>query len=422
MRCLLLVASLLVPYVAIGCRGGQSGGAAAEALGTERDLSARTAGAGPRSAAPAGSPAVPGPESPSSAAREETRVVGAASGAVPALSATIWKREVVTQEPILVKLQVTNPRAGEATIVAPYFNSYGRANFPLTLAVTDDAGVPVGNGWEGAQTGREPILRGRPWWIAGGPSAPGAPESWEWRAWRVPAGATVFMWYNLLQFYPLDEPGRYHITLTYDSAPDMLLSTGTQSPPADVVCWSAEIDAGWIIISQPTARDQAAATRLRECAEVQGTVFSTTFGWGRDAGLRNPDSGGDWLEGTSYEPYLEFARAFYVSKSASPQDAGGLPLADLLRVVGPHWEAARCADSAPLSIPDRLLAEPEKNAGRIKELRTAMRDGFRRSIEAQEAAVQVAREVGDYSLVGFEESMLKTLLYRARAEFPDGLS
>ena len=341
--------------------------------------------------------------------------------ALPAFSATIWKRDVISEEPILLKLEVTNARNGEVLIVAPYFDSYACANYPLTLSVTDASGHALQNSWEFADSGYEPIHRGRPWWVPDGRVQAGDVEPRAWRAWRIPAGATAYMWCNMLQFYPLDDSGEYHIVLKYDSTPEMLFEPGQKkdNPPKDVLCWSAEIDAGWVTVTEPGPKDAAASANLRDMPDVQGVVFGTNFAESHKD-LRVLDTGGaDWLRGTSYEPYVRFARAFYRSESQSTRDAGGLPLEELLRTVGPR----RLAEKSTYNPPDlyrRPLDEVAgKSAAEMDRVRADLRMAARRSVEAYDAAVRVARESGDYSILGYIERPAAVNLYAVKLHFPD---
>jgi hypothetical protein len=127
-----------------------------------------------------------------------------------ALFASTWKHEVLLQEPILVSLTLTNPTPERVLVVPPYLSlsPSPREAWPLTFAVFDDQGQAVPNHWELARTGFELMAFGRPWWLPEtGPSpVPSVPPR---RPWDLPARGSGFMWINLTQFYPLDEPGRY---------------------------------------------------------------------------------------------------------------------------------------------------------------------------------------------------------------------
>jgi len=343
--------------------------------------------------------------------------------AFPALSATIWKRETIGQEPILLKLEVTNSRDEEVKIVAPYMNGYGRANYPLTLAVTDASGAAVPNGWEYSTTGSEPIHRGSPWWIPDGRVQPGDTEPREWRAWRIPPGETAYMWYNVLQFYPIDDPGEYHIVLKYDSKPEMLFQPGQKkdNPPKDVLCWWGQVDAGWVTVREPGPRDAEACAKLRENPDVQGCVFSTNFAWGHGDG-HLLDREGDkwkWLNGTTYEPYVRFARAFYKGGSPSPRDAAGLPLAELLRTVAPRMGASRRAYGGPYEHLKQLRADPIANAEKIRDMEGRLRQRAESALEAQEQYIEEARAVGDYSLLGRAEKPMEVIRNCIKVDFPD---
>jgi len=361
-----------------------------------------------------------GPES-GTAESATTSSTGASDG-YPVFSATIWKRETISEEPILLRVEVTNPRGDEVKIIAPYFNSGGGFNLPLTLAVTNSAGAQLPNGSKYSATGFEPIIRGQPWWIPDGRVRAGDTEPREWRAWRIPAGATAYMWYNMLQFYPLDDPGRYHIVLKYDSKPEMLFEGGQKmdNPPKDVLCWSAEIDAGWVTVREPGPKDAAACQRLREHPEVQGVVFATNYAFGDDAGLLEDEGQAyHWPWGTTYEPYARFARAFYKAANPSPSDAAGLPLGDLLTVAAARRLCRERDYGAPNELLPVLRRDPEHNAAKLQEVEAEARSRAEGSVKTRQGYIDIAREVGDYSLLGFAGKPMEGLMKCIKADFPD---
>jgi hypothetical protein len=225
----------------------------------------------------------------------------------------------------------------------------------------------------------------------------------------------------MLQFYPIDDPGEYHIVLKYDSKPEMLFESGQEkdNPPKDVLCWSAEIDAGWVTVTEPGPTDAAACAKLRDMPDVHGLVFGTNFAARQSYGGLLAPGGADWLEGTTYEPYLRFALAFYRSESPSWEDAGSLPLADLLRTVEPRRAAERLTYYPVREHLDRLGADPAKNAAKIRELLAGARKQARASLEAHDHAIRTAKEVGDYSLLGYAEKSMEGILKCIKADFPD---
>jgi len=404
--CYLGSLAVLLACVAAGCR--------------DRAGEAETTPAAPVQAEGAGS-------SPTELSRvsacEEGERGPVATTALPVFSATISKRDVISEEPILLKLEVTNPRNEEVLIVAPYFDSYACANYPLTLSVTDASAHGLQNGWEFADSGYEPIHRGRPWWIPDGRVQPGDVEPRAWRAWRIPAGATAYMWYNMLQFYPIDDPGQYHIVLRYDSKPEMLFEPGQKkdNPPKDVLCWSTEIEAGWVTVMEPGPKDAAAAANLRKDPEMQGVMFATNFVFGsdpRDLGKKDTDR--PLFEGTTYEPYARFARAFYSDASPSPDDAAGLPLADLLKTVAPRRAALHASNhTGPYDLLKRLEADPGANAAQLEQIRAEMHEGYAEALAVEQRAVEGSLLVGDYSLAGYDQRRRLITERPARAQFPD---
>ena len=195
----------------------------------------------------------------------------------PRLSADIWKREVVLQEPILVRLNMRNPTDESMLAVPPYLNIWGlgQVGWPLEFTVTDGKGNRVPNQWEFAKSGYEVVAYGLPWcgpcFEPLGRKAQPAPR----RPWVVPPGETAFMWINLLQFYPLDEPGRYHILFHYDARPEMLvIPYSGEAPPTGVWTGKLEADAGSVTIAEPEGIDREAATFLRDYRERRGVVIS----------------------------------------------------------------------------------------------------------------------------------------------------
>ena len=127
------------------------------------------------------------------------------------LSASVWKRSVVLEEPILVRVELRNTTPEPISVVPPYVNVWGRpeAPWPLSFTIADEPGQRLPNGWKYAKTGFEPVAYGLPWWgpYSGLASAPPRREPW-----HIPAHSAPYMWINLLQFYPLKDPGRYHLT------------------------------------------------------------------------------------------------------------------------------------------------------------------------------------------------------------------
>ena len=196
---------------------------------------------------------------------------GLTVAAPPELWATIWKRELLVAEPVLVRLELSNPSTEPLAVVPPYVNVWGLTAWPLAFTITDEAGRRVPSGWEYARTGFEPICFGAPWWIAAG--GPGRPPLRE--AWQLPAGGRGWMWIDLLQFYPLDEPARYHVVFQYDAQPEMLVSLGWTEPPPEGV-WSGhlEADAEWITVHEPGDADRDAAQFLLERRDKLQAVLS----------------------------------------------------------------------------------------------------------------------------------------------------
>lgn len=367
------------------------------------------------------------PASPSAdiAARDGGDVERNGLPATPTFTASIWKRDVVREEPILLKLEVSNPGHDDLRIVAPYFNTYGRINLPLTLTVTDSSGRQVPNGWSGGGTGSEPILRGRPWWIPEGPAQAGHVDPQTWRAWSIPAGKTAFMWHNIRQYYPIDEPGEYHVVLHYLPSADMAPRSGLGegAPPGEATLWtgSVEIDAGTVSVSEPGERDVAAADRLAQHREVQGSVFSTTLGWGDDAGILQGKA--PWVVGTVYETYARFGRAFagraQEDASKSRSEAPAFPLWGLLDVV--PLRSPPTSRTAYIGVSTRmreLRADPSRDPARLATLEESVRRSASEAIAAADAYVAAAIATGDYSILGHAQWSKELIAQEIRSDFP----
>ena len=360
---------------------------------------------------------------PANAGASESHAV--ATTALPAFSATIWKREVISEEPVLLKLEVTNPGPDELRIVAPYFNTYGRMNLPLTLTVTDSAGQRVQNGWTDGGTGVEPILRGTPWWVPQS-STKGAKGPQAWRCWTIPGGETGYVWHNLRQYYPIDDPGEYHVVLHYQPDLDMVFygDQADRALPADFSVWTGRVDmdVGVVRIAEPGPRDAEAANRLAEHRNVQGSVFSTTLAYADHAGILEGDI--SWLAGTVFQTYADFGRAF---ASHDPDSAAAprghdpsFPLWGLLGAARARATFTSGGAYSGLSKEHRELRavpsrDPQLLAVAEAELRRNAEGASRRLEECSEAA----RETGDYSLLAWAEEKRVLTETRIKHDFPD---
>ena len=200
-------------------------------------------------------------------------LLSAGEDGAPVPSADIWQRDVVSMEPIWVRIEVTNRSDHPVAIVPPYVDCYRRARWPLTFLITREDGSLVLNGWRGAPLGTEPVAYGLPWWR---PHGRGLPVRLPW---ELTPGASAYMWFDLCRFYPLDEPGRYHILLLYRPARDML-GTRDHGPPARETLWleAPNIDAGWIDVRAPEGPDAEAVAFLREKRHQPKLVLSADVG------------------------------------------------------------------------------------------------------------------------------------------------
>ncbi len=249
------------------------------------------------------------------------------------LAAHLWKSDTLVMEPVLVRVEIRNDSRAPVAMVPPYMNCYQRGYWPLTLTVTGADGSAVPNGWEGGN-GSEPVAYGTVWWMprGGGGHATPAPRS----PWRVDAHSTAYMWYDLTQFYPLESPGRYHITFHYRPDPEMLLGSAEDAEPLAAQLWVRDVDAdaGWLTVTEPEGRDaEAAQWLLTKRTQGGGAVLSSDplplFGMVAEFSKRYPD--------TSYAPYAEFFRIYrgLIAMAAFPEEDAKLK-AEADRFVG-QW-------------------------------------------------------------------------------------
>jgi len=230
------------------------------------------------------------------------------------LSIGVWRREVAVQEPILVNARLATPAVQPLAVVPPYVDlgADPRLHWPLSFAVFDERGRRVPNLWEHARSGFELMAYGLPWWV----DLPGVGERPRPRpgAWTLPPGTSGAMWINLLQFYPLDEPGRYHLTFQYDARPEMLLAPGQEEPgPEGVWAGHLEADGGSITIAEPAEEDREAAEFLRAGRERSKFVLSADEarpGLGPDLLKRFPQS--------TYALYARFYELWYAARHGHP--------------------------------------------------------------------------------------------------------
>ena len=325
---------------------------------------------------------------------------GPCGAAALELSATIWEREVVVAEPLLVRLELSNPSTEPLAVVPPYVNVGGRSLWPLTFTVTDEAGDRVPNGWKYARSGFEPICFGAPWWT----TPPGLGRMQYREAWLLPPGGRAWTWVDLLQFYPLDEPARYHLVFEYDAQPEMLVSLGEAGPPPQGV-WSGhlEADAGWITVLEPGGTDRDAAQFLLERRDKLEAVLS---------------AGAYGVAGAVLDRFPEATYALYAAfyQHWTPGAFGTPPAAGAARLAASAAKFAREHTEFPLSyqLPVAVALSQWQVADEAAARGAGMPAGAAEEMVARAAALrqalrETAAAAGDYSLMQMVEDRIGTL-------------
>jgi len=171
------------------------------------------------------------------------------------MTAEVWKRQVLPEEPILVRVTMTNAGDRAVRVVPPYVRPRTRdTGYALGLRVED-----AGGEWS------EPGLRlaGACWlrlWTS--PEAAAVTRV----PWSVEPGESVRVWCSLNMVYSLHEQGRYHLKLVSDPKPEMVQVPGAaaHAAPVDLVCEQLEADLGWVEIVAPPEAERLAAAYLSE--------------------------------------------------------------------------------------------------------------------------------------------------------------
>lgn len=211
------------------------------------------------------------------------------------ISVSIWKRDVVLYEPILVRIEVRNDSAEPVSVAPPWpwrglaFGLWREDGERLTnprpcegLAGSD----PYGLGWF-APTACGPSTRGR---------VPNA-------LLVLGPGESMSAWMDLLQWYPVGQTGPYHLVFEWEAGEER-----TRPAPGkpDLPPWTGHLtaDAGWITVREPDSADADAAQLLEEQFATDGVALSSchmTSAWNCDVLVRRwPDS--------VYARYARYAR------------------------------------------------------------------------------------------------------------------
>jgi len=325
----------------------------------------------------------------------------------PVMSATVWRHEVVREEPILVRIEIANPSDHDLVLAAPQVDCYADGRAPLSFTLTTDSGALVKSEWPYSTTGTEAVNCYAAWWSPGphewSDALPPPPSTW-----TLPPGAKGHVWIDLLIHYPwLARKGRYHVELAYDSR-DLKPSPRSSSAPRT---WAGCLTAacGSITVSEPATNDQRGADEL---AKWRTDHYKVLLSWERQAGPANPAPAlAGALAGTVYEQYAAANVALHLSEIGDEAArtlrtlgierataAGvaarypGNALAGLLELVPARqavWQA-KC-DLAVVALPEGAEATSDQ------------RRAIDAAVDATKRAVQTyrreAQEAGDYGAV-----------------------
>lgn len=212
-----------------------------------------------------------GGESASAAAQPAAAASGLdAGGAATAngleLRVDFWKRDVLLMEPILARIEVRNVGPSALAVFPPFPQFNGGLGFRFGLWREDgsrlrNAGTPDKEGyglgdWGGGGIG---VVRDR--------DNPALANI------VLTPGEAMFAWTDLLQWYPVDEAGRYHVVFEYEPDP----SQGRPDPErGEAPAWTGKltIDAGWVTVTEPKGADAEAAKLIREYRDANERVLS----------------------------------------------------------------------------------------------------------------------------------------------------
>jgi hypothetical protein len=254
LACSAVVLAAAVTALLGGCPDrGSSGGAAPPSLG--------------QSATVAPAPAAEEPAPVPSAAGCEVRVEP-------------WKREVLCQEPILLRVTVANITTEPVSLAPPYPACADAGT--LTADVLDEGGERVPNSLPDTRWGQYAMS----WYGYRSPwdselAARAVPGAWPQPPLTVEPDATAFMWFDLLTLYPLDRPGRYHLLFRYRSDPSKLTDPDDPTKPATAAAVNEiTIDAGWVTIAPPTGVDREAADAVIRWRQETHRALSAGLGTG----------------------------------------------------------------------------------------------------------------------------------------------
>jgi hypothetical protein len=198
------------------------------------------------------------------AAHAVAQDVGATTPSVTPSGVTIeitpWRTDVVPLEPILIRATVSNPTASAATVAPPYMRCFDRGT--LTVEVRDRRGEPVAHPQPNRESQYETGCYGGD--LMSGDYRLAVPRP----ALHLEPGASCFAWFDVLSYYPIDLPGRYHLLFHYRSGPDWVTDPSDPDRPgeADLVS-DLVIDAGWLTVRPPEGEDVHGAELVRAVRE-----------------------------------------------------------------------------------------------------------------------------------------------------------
>ena len=315
-------------------------------------------------------------------AATQALALASAQDAAPVFSADIWKRQVALQEPILVRLEMRNPTGERMVVVPPYVRHLREGDWQLSFTVLDENGDPVPRTTAEGKTVFIPALYDYPWWIRTGYSeVPDLRLPWE-----IPARGSAYMWIEFSDFYPLDEPGRYHITFDYAARREMLVGWPPAGPPPDGG-WEGtlEADAGWVNVTEPPEADRELADylverRRKSTCPLALVSFEEVFRFGDEAEARR-----ERFARSVYEPYVAFCEIQYWAYWGAYD---GEPMRLLMEKM----------DRLAVACPDFPLLYQFPTLTAYAKWRATRRE--------REAMLTAAQETGDQALLGWVRNRL----------------
>jgi len=335
--------------------------------------------------------------------------LAASRAAAVEMTADVWKRQVLQEEPILVRVELTNRSERPVQVVPPYVRPHVRdTGYPLTLWAADASG-----GW------REPRLApGGAYWVREFSRPEAAPLVRS--PWVLDSGATAVVWYSLNMLYDLSEPGRYHLKLRYESTPDMvyLLDRGARPAPDELWLGTLEADLGWLEILEPpeTERDTAAFLSGHSAA-CAPSPNADPFGLTKAINEKWP--------GSAYLPYAEFYAMWAEARRGRShhgfRQAGLEELrqrAEAFRAAHPDFPLNHQLDTVVALYVYGLTPFPQRTLRVMGGTKPPTRESVLRRYEAAGPLREAARASGDRGVMAEIEARIGwfELVYKSEIE------